>query len=171
MTTPTSPEDDPSTEAQPQTVTGFVWQLPAGIRIGYGLGLAALVTCLVIAFLMRPRGEWWFNVLVCLFGMAGGWTIGVLLSPMTAMEETKFTGFAKALSAFLTGFVVAKFDLLLKNVSFTVTDPEVTVGRILLLATTFIVGFQSTFMARWTTRPNAGQGKRPWKFLRARFKV
>jgi len=167
----TGPEDKPSTKPQTQTVMEFVWQLPAGIRIGYGLGLAALITCFVIASLMRPAGEWWFNVLVCLFGIAAGWTVGVLLSPMTVKEETKFTGFAKALSAFLTGFVVAKFDLLLKNVSFTVTDPEVLVGRILLFATTFVVGFQSTFMARWTTRPNNSPGKRPRTFLRTKFKV
>jgi hypothetical protein len=170
MSTQTNPDDKPAAaEAETQSVNTFVWQLPAGIRIGYGLGVLALITCLVIASLMRPSGEWWFNVLLCLFGMAAGWTIGVLLSPMTAKEETKFSGFAKALSAFLTGFVVAKFDLLLKNVSFTITDPEVMVGRILLFATTFIVGFQSTFMARWTTRPKNGPG--PRKFLRTKFKA
>ena len=165
MTTQTGPEDKPA------TVMEFVRQLPAGIRIGYGLGLAALITCLVIAALMRPAGEWWFNVLLCLFGMGAGWTLGVLLSPMTTKEETKFAGFAKALSAFVTGFVVAKFDLLLKNFNFTVTDPEVLVGRILLFATTFVVGFQSTFMARWTTRPSDSTGKRKRRFLRTKFKV
>ena len=122
MTTQTSSEPAAKTEAQ--TVKAFALELPAGIRIGYGLGVLALITCLVIASLMRPPGEWWFNVLLCLFGMAAGWTIGVLLSPMTEKEETKFTGFAKALSAFLTGFVVAKFDLLLKNFTFTIPDPE-----------------------------------------------
>lgn len=159
-------------KSETQTVEVFVKQLPAGIRIGYGLGVLALITCLVIASLMRPPGEWWFNVLLCLFGMAAGWTIGVLLSPMTAKEESKFTGFAKALSAFLTGFVVAKFDLLLKNVDFfNIADPEVMVGRILLFATTFIVGFQSTFMARWTTRPKEKPGKGPRKYLQSKFKV
>lgn len=156
-------------KTETQTVKELWQQLSPGIRIGYVIGVAMLVTCAVIASLMRPHGEWWLNVLLCLFGMAAGWTIGVLLSPMTVKEETKFTGFAKALSAFLTGFVVAKFDLLLKDVSFTTTDPEVMVGRTLLFATTFIVGFQSTFMARWTTRPKNGPG--PRKFLRTKFKA
>jgi len=155
MTTQTSPED------KSETYKAFVQRLSPGIRIGYGLGVAVLITCLVIASLMRPHGEWWLNVSLCLFGMAAGWTIGVLLSPMTATEETKFTGYGKALSAFVTGFVVAKLELVLKSFDFTQTDPEVMLGRILLFATTFVVGFQSTFMARWTTRPNGRPAKTP----------
>jgi uncharacterized membrane protein len=166
----TSSVEKPSTK--PKTIRW--WGLSPGIWIGYFLGGGLCITCFWIAFEMPPAHEWWLNLLLCLFGLVLGWTIGVLLSPMSKIEETMFTTYGKALSVFLTGFVVAKFDLLLKNIHFTVTDPAELIvpgGRILLFAAMLVTGFQFTFMARLPKAPDDGQRKRPRTFLRTKFKV
>jgi hypothetical protein len=136
-----------------KTVGKLLRQLGPGIWIGYLLGALIYVACFVVAFMMRPTSEWWLNLLLCFFGGVAGWSVGVLLSPMTTAEESKFTGYGKALSAFVTGFVVAKLELLLKGLSPNPQiDTIVVVGRLLLLGTTFIIAFQFTFIARWNNR-------------------
>jgi hypothetical protein len=142
-----------SEQAEPKTFIAFVKGLGWGIATGYVLGALLYVACFVIAFMMRPQGEWWLNVLLCLFGGITGWTLGVLLSPMTKAEESKFTGYGKALSAFVSGFAIAKIDLLLKNLNLSPsTDVTVLIGRLLLFGTMFCVNFQFTFIARWRYR-------------------
>jgi uncharacterized membrane protein len=147
MTTQTNPD-------KAETFKEFWQRLSPGIRIGYPLGAALCITCIWVAFRMPPADEWWLNLLLCLFGLVLGWSVGVLLSPMTKIEETRFTSYGKALSAFVTGFVVAKLEFLLKDFSFAHTNREVFIGRILLFAATLITGFQFTFMARLTTPPD-----------------
>lgn len=143
-----------TTEKKEETFREFWKRLSPGIRIGYPLGAALCITCIWIAFRMPPADEWWLNLLLCLFGLVVGWSVGVLLSPMTAVEETRFTSYGKALSAFVTGFVVAKLEFLMKDFSLAQTDPEVLIARILLFGATLVTGFQFTFMARLTHPPN-----------------
>lgn len=163
MTTQTNAEVESSTKPE---------KLSRGLWTGYFLGAAGCVTCLWLAFRMQPtKEEWSLNLLLCLFGLAVGWSVGVLLSPMTAIEETWFTRYGKALSAFVTGFVLAKIDPLLRNFRFAPADSEVWLARILLFGVTLIIGFQFTFMARRPARPIDGQSKRPHKYLRTKFKV
>jgi hypothetical protein len=132
----------------------FARELGPGILIGYVLGALAYIACFVIAFKMRPADEWWLNILLCLFGGIVGWSVGVLLSPMTTAEERTFTGYGKAVSAFAGGFVVAKLDVLMKSVSPALhMDAVVLIARLLLFGTSFCAGFQFTFIARWKNQP------------------
>src|SRR5258708_22107799 len=91
----------------------FSGDLGFGIVFGYILGALMYIACFVIAFRMRPE-EWWLNLLLCFFGGIAGWSLGVLLSPMTPSQKKTFAGYGKALSAFVSGFVIAKLDVLLK---------------------------------------------------------
>jgi hypothetical protein len=168
MAEQTSSEDlGTSEQAEPKTFIAFIRQLGPGIAAGYFLGALLYVACFVIAFKMRPTDEWWLNVLLCLFGGIVGWTVGVLLSPMTKAEESKFTGYGKALSAFVSGFVVAKLDLLLKNLNLSPsTDAIVLIARLLLFGTMFCVNFQFTFIARWRYRTAKGRAKKAQVFDR-----
>lgn len=120
-----------------------------GISIGYIFGLLVYITCFVIAVFMRPQ-EWWLNLLLCFFGGLVGWSVGVLLSPMTASQKETYAGYGKALSAFVSGFVVAKLEALLKTIGGTpaLYNP-LLIGRLLIFGTTFFLGFQFTFVARW----------------------
>jgi hypothetical protein len=127
----------------------FVRVMGPGIVIGYFFGALFYIACFVIACLMQPH-EWWLNILVCFFGGIVGWSAGVLLSPVTQGQREAFTGYGKALSAFVSGFVVAKFDVLLKTFGGTPDlHNSVSLGRALLFGITFFLGFQFTFIARW----------------------
>src|SRR5215217_5741996 len=99
-----------------ESLVAFGQEVGPGIVLGYVLGILTYIACFVIAFEMPHSDEWWLNVLLCLFGGIVGWSMGVLLSPMTKEEEGKFTGYGRALSAFASGFLIAKLDLLLKSI-------------------------------------------------------
>jgi len=127
----------------------FSGDLGFGIVFGYFLGGLMYIACFVIAFRMKPE-EWWLNLLLTFFGGIVGWSVGVLLSPMTPGQKETFAGIGKALSAFVSGFVIAKFDVLVKAFGGTVDIHDVvSTGRLLLFGTTFFLGFQFTFVARW----------------------
>jgi hypothetical protein len=116
----------------------------AGIWIGYALGAIALPGCFVIATQMGA--ERWFNILLCVFGSIAGWSAGMLISPH-AVERRQFSEFRKAISAFITGFVLAKFDTLLPAGG-NVANVTLLIGRVLLFATTFLLCLQFTYVAR-----------------------
>lgn len=132
----------------------FGQEVGAGIMIGYVLGALTYIACFIVAFKMPPYDEWWLNMLLCLFGGIVGWSLGVLLSPMTKDEESKFTNYGRAVSAFVSGFLVAKLDLLLNSIPPDVHLASIVmVGRGLLFGTALFVGFQFTFVVRWRSRP------------------
>jgi hypothetical protein len=131
------------------STVNFARVLGFGIVTGYIFGIAVYIVCFVIAFRMTPD-EWWLNLLLCFFGGIVGWSAGVLLSPVTPSQKETFAGYGKAISAFVGGFVIAKFDVLLKAFGGTaVVYDAVLIGRLLLFGTTFFLGFQFTFIARW----------------------
>jgi hypothetical protein len=147
-----------------ESLETFGREVGAGILLGYVLGVLTYIACFVIAFRMPPYEEWWLNVLLCLFGGIVGWSLGVLLSPMTREEEGKFTGYGRALSAFASGFLIAKLDLLLKSIPTNLNvQAVVLIGRALLFGTALFVGFQFTFVVRWRSRPAATPRRKPWQ--------
>src|SRR3954466_9047355 len=62
---------------------------------------------------------------------------------------SQILGFRKALSAFITGFVLAKLDLLFQGaVARNLANSPVFIGRIFLFATTMMICAQFTYVAR-----------------------
>jgi hypothetical protein len=120
---------------------------PMNLVIGYVVGALFYIICFVIAFKMNS--DWWLNLLPCLFGGVVGWCMGMLLSPLTHYESIQFSAYGKAVSAFVTGFVIAKLETLFPGAltAQVVTTPAF-VGRLLLFAITFCIGLQFTFVAR-----------------------
>jgi hypothetical protein len=115
-----------------------------GIWIGYGLGALALPGCFVIA--ARMGAEIWLNMLICIFGSIVGWSAGMLFSPKPG-EQPQFSEYRKAISAFISGFVLAKLDLLFAA-SNTPPNSTLVLGRMLLFATTCLLCLQFTYVAR-----------------------
>ncbi len=139
------------------SLAGFSEDLGFGIVFGYVLGGLMYLGCFVVAFWMKPE-EWWLNLLLTFFGGIVGWSVGVLLSPMTPGQKETFAGIGKALSAFVSGFVIGKFDVLAKAFGGTVNLHDVvSLGRLLLFGTTFFLGFQFTFIARWKKAPETNE--------------
>jgi len=74
-----------------------------------GLILGVLFFGGCVYYALHPVGAY-LNVLFCLFGGASGWFAGILISPKTQIQKEEFGSYGKAISAFLSGFVVAKLD-------------------------------------------------------------
>ena len=52
------------------------------------------------------------NLMVTIGGTVLGWLIGILATPYDVAEKDQFTIYAKTISAFLSGYAVAKVDRL-----------------------------------------------------------
>jgi hypothetical protein len=120
-----------------------------GIRIGYALGGLGWLTCSVIA--VRMGGEAWLNLLVWLFGSVIGWWAGILISP-DPTEQGQFLSFRRAVSAFLSGFLLAKLDVLFQGAVARNLITGTFLGRILLFATACLICAQFTYVARHDLR-------------------
>jgi hypothetical protein len=126
-----------------------------GILLGYVLGGTGWLACFAVA--TQVGGEIWLNILFCLFGSTIGWWAGILISP-DPTELGRFSSFRKAVSAFLTGFVLAKLDLLFQGaVAHNLASSPVFIGRIFLFATTTMICAQFTYVARHNLRPASSE--------------
>jgi uncharacterized membrane protein len=116
-----------------------------GRAFGFLLGAAAYAACIYIAFQFGDAV--WSNVLICIFGGAFGWLVGILGSPRTTSEKREFSTYLNAVLTFITGFVVAKVDRLFEGPQ----QPDVmelVTNRLLLFAATFCLGALVTFVWR-----------------------
>lgn len=55
-----------------------------------------------------------YNYLVILFGALCGWALGIFFSPYSEKEEKSFASIGQAISAFVSGYVLSKFDRFLE---------------------------------------------------------
>lgn len=58
------------------------------------------------------------NYLIVLLGFILGWTTGMYLSPYSAAEASKFVTVGQAISAFLSGYALAKLDRFVESTLF-----------------------------------------------------
>lgn len=58
----------------------------------------------------RSWSECWFSVMICVLGAILGWVAGIIASPVDPNEKNRFVSFGRAASAFLSGYVLSKFD-------------------------------------------------------------
>ena len=59
------------------------------------------------------------NYFVVLLGSLSGWALGIFSSPYSATEEKRFGSIAQAISAFISGYALSKFDRFLEASLFT----------------------------------------------------
>jgi hypothetical protein len=116
-----------------------------GVFIGYLLGGASLLTCIIIACVIEL---WWLNVAILVFGLAVGWNVGFLLSPKNE-EKPEFAAYAKGIATFLGGFLIAKLDILFAGPRLqALFSSAESVTRFLLFGITFFAGVQFTWVGR-----------------------
>jgi HEAT repeat protein len=137
------------TRPAPEVPKPVRWQddLKWGIAGGYVVGALFYIASIAIAWNMG--GERSLNLLTSLFGGVLGWNIGVLLSPRDKDERGEFAEYGKAISAFITGLVVAKLDVIFSgNELKTLLADPVSAARLLVFGVTFGCAFQFTFIVR-----------------------
>lgn len=105
------------------------------------------VILLRILFDLKDSMAW----LSSAFGLAAGWSAGILLAPYQS-EQDRFREYVKVASAFITGYGVSKLDRLFE----LWVDPangllilsQAFAHRALIFATSFLLAAASTYVSR-----------------------
>ena len=118
--------------------------------VAYLGGSAVGVVFFVISLRLAAAGsDPPINILLCFFGGACGWLAGILASPYPN-EVRDFSAYYKAVSAFVSGFILAKvdrvFELWTQDSHGVISS--VLFFRFLLFATTFAVAGGTIFSGR-----------------------
>lgn len=79
--------------------------------------LAALLVfaCAFFAHREINADGFWLTALIGLAGISLGWLLGFLASPQSEKEETRFQGYAKVLTAALSGYFLSKMEPLIQR--------------------------------------------------------
>ena len=84
-----------------------------------------------------------------LFGIALGWLFGVFLSPYDERDQLAFTRAGKAVTAFLSGYALAKVDRLVDAMLAPALVTQLVPGfRALAFGSSFIVALILTYLFR-----------------------
>jgi hypothetical protein len=90
------------------------------------------------------------NLLVMIIGALAGWVCAIVVTPYSVSEASKFGSVAKAVSAFLSGYVLSKLDRFLEKVLFGAGGiPTAESWQMLgLFVGAFLIGFLAIFTSR-----------------------
>lgn len=89
-----------------------------------------------------------FNWLIILLGLVLGWGIGTLLSPFNPDEKESFSGMAKAISAFISGYILCKMDKFFEVIQSRDFFQESTLERVILFLVAFFLSMIIVFINR-----------------------
>jgi len=103
------------------------------IALTFGIALTVLAY-----YLGKADGSYSVNFLICLLGATLGWAIGILISPYNVGEQQQFATLLHVTTAFVSGYLVSKFDPLIER--FLKRD-EVPSSALLQRTALFIVAF------------------------------
>ena len=117
------------------------------IAAGYILGATAVIYCLYVA---ATGTQPILQVLLCILGAALGWIAGILITPLNSKERKRFSEYAKAVAAFLSGYVIAKFDVVAQAsvIEMAKSNSELFFTRSLVFSICFSVSMLFTFIGR-----------------------
>ena len=109
-----------------------------------------LITLAVLSFLIKENEEdKWINLAIVVLGVSVGWLLGMYISPYGKGEEQRFAEYATAVSAFLSGYILAKVDgLITKLLSPEQILRPVAGFRLIAGFSTLIVTMLVTYVVR-----------------------
>lgn len=95
------------------------------------------------------REDYSFTYLAGLVGALTGWVTGIFLSPYSQGEARQFSDYGKALSAFISGYLLSKCDRFLDNVDVNAPlGPKLLQYRILYFFACFFLAMIIAFLLR-----------------------
>jgi hypothetical protein len=109
-----------------------------------------LVVLVVLAMLIGDMASsHYLSLALLVLGACGGWLFGTLITPYDRGEKAEFATYTKALTAFVSGYVVAKVDKVLE----TIFTPDfllqpLTGFRVIGFISAFIICMLITFFFR-----------------------
>jgi hypothetical protein len=122
----------------------------AGIAAGI-MELELLVCCFVVA---SDRRGYAVNISILVLGTSLGWILGMAISPYDVKEKGDFGAYLKAVSAFFSGYLVAKIDPLARYFEPMFRSTPDAGFRLILFFSALIVAMGMTFVnRRYAERP------------------
>lgn len=133
------------------TILKGIFENPADtFKIGasYLIGGFAMAFCLWAAWTQGSDPA--LQVLLCIFGGSLGWILGLYVTPSNEGEKQQFSDFGKTLAALVSGFSLAKIEVLLAwaRSSFEASEPSITAKRALLFVSSLLILALFTFISR-----------------------
>jgi D-alanyl-lipoteichoic acid acyltransferase DltB (MBOAT superfamily) len=119
--------------------------------------LVLLFLCFFIAFEKDEKNQTWFfdkigltlNLSTLVLGITLGWLAGFIVTPYTKQEEKQFLTYSKAISVFVSGYLVAKInDVVERMLSPDHLFQTIVVFRGMVFVSAFIVALLITFIYR-----------------------
>ncbi len=111
----------------------------------------------------QTDGTYALNFLLCILGALLGWIPGILAAPFDPREATTFATLGQTLSAFLSGYLLSKFDRFLDKAFYSTGDAIVVAAwqRLGLFATslllmTLVVFVNRSYLHRTSEEPSTG---------------
>lgn len=90
----------------------------------------------------------WMTLIIGVFGVLSGWTIGALSSPADATESKAFSKYAGVISGFATGYLFTKIDGVIIDVSKNLLINPVYGLRVLIFSSCLISGVLIMYILR-----------------------
>lgn len=107
------------------------------------------VLCALAFMTGGPKPTVEMNFAVLTLGASLGWIIGIIVSPYSTQEQTKFTALSKAVAAFASGYLVGKVDKLVEKLFDPAFALESVHGfRLLAFVSAFAIVMVLTFVYR-----------------------
>ena len=131
--------------------------------IGFCVGVGIFLQLALGAYVVHKNGllaAYALTMVIALFGVSLGWLVGLLASPYDDSELQRFAKYAGVLSAFLTGYVAAKLDPVVKRVldqdPIAIDIDAITALRLTVFLTCLIIGTIGSYAYRsYLFGPNA----------------
>jgi hypothetical protein len=75
------------------------------------ISVVVSIVLLILCFKMvaTPQ-DGYLNLAIILASICVGWLLGTFISPESNTEETRFSAYGKAVSAFVSGYLISKLD-------------------------------------------------------------
>jgi hypothetical protein len=128
--------------------------------VGLAVGPVGLVACAILG--CAVTGNWKevpITLLIELAGIAGGAFLGFLASPKAAGEQAAFLTFAKAISAFLSGYALSKIDHLIDALfQGDIYKDRLVASRLLIFFVAVIISFMTAYSYRIYIQKIPGEG-------------
>jgi len=116
----------------------FKASTPAAILAVLNLGALFLIALASAAQFAHDKVDFAYSVACATFGLGLGWILGIVISPGSKDESSEFSLLTKAVSTFLTGYVLGYIkDLKLSDVEHFLERPGVPFRLILATACCF----------------------------------
>jgi O-antigen/teichoic acid export membrane protein len=119
------------------------------VLVAIAIGPLCLLICAILGWYISVSEEKSITLLIELAGMVCGAFLGFLASPKAPGEQATFLTFAKAISAFLSGYALSKIDRLIDSLfQNDIYKDRLMVARLLIFVVAMIVSFMIAYSYR-----------------------